>query len=177
MSTRYFVVPTGESVLWHARSHQNSKLYEETLNKKLPSCDALRQIYGSGWSFYFLLMPLLLLILLLFYYFVQVLNFRFVKYLMNINRLFPFHTSSKLTELCNTTYKHDLFCPVFLFFSPIFQFLMMFWIYFLGYKVCSFVGQCCGYDTVQNINSVLKSWQSLQCFVAVGWAAGRTSGL
>lgn len=37
-----------ESVLWHARSHHNSKLYEETLNKKLPSCEALRQIYGSG---------------------------------------------------------------------------------------------------------------------------------
>jgi len=38
----------GESVLWHARNHHNSKLYEETLNKKLPSCEALRQIYGGG---------------------------------------------------------------------------------------------------------------------------------
>ena len=41
-------VSAGESVLWHARSHHNSKLYEETLEKKLPSCDALRQIYGGG---------------------------------------------------------------------------------------------------------------------------------
>lgn len=41
-------MPVGESVLWHARSHHNSKLYEETLNKKLPSCEALRQIYGTG---------------------------------------------------------------------------------------------------------------------------------
>jgi len=48
MSVDYFVVPVGESVLWHARSHHNSKLYEETLNKKLPSCEALRKIYGSG---------------------------------------------------------------------------------------------------------------------------------
>jgi len=43
-----FTVRVGDSILWHARSHRNSKLYEETLNKKLPSCEALRQIYGGG---------------------------------------------------------------------------------------------------------------------------------
>jgi DnaJ family protein B protein 12 len=35
-----------ESILWQARSMRDSKLYEETLNRKLPSCEALREIYG-----------------------------------------------------------------------------------------------------------------------------------
>lgn len=35
-----------DSVLWHARSYGDKQLYEETLNRKLPNCEALQRIYG-----------------------------------------------------------------------------------------------------------------------------------